>query len=292
MLTLNEKNYIINTNKLKERLFLTMMSFLTAYISVIIFVFGTVIGSFLNVLIYRLPIGLDFKVGKSMCTTCKHDLAWYDLFPLFSWIFLGGKCRYCKAKISSRYPIVEALNGILYVLIYLFICGGNAIEGLSLTLLGYMVVASCLIVTAWIDFEHQIIPDSMWISIFIGGAFIVIDTVIKGTFSKEFIIGKVIGLFAVSGLFFLIGVLSKGAWMGGGDVKLMAAAGFVLGWKSVIVSLFLWAFYGVLFSIIRKIVSKKEMSGVIPFGPFLAIGIMLSAFVGEYIFNLYINMFI
>jgi len=109
---------------------------------------------------------------------------------------------------------------------------------------------------------------------------------------KEFIIGKVIGLFAVSGLFFLIGVLSKGAWMGGGDVKLMAAAGFVLGWKAVIVSLFLGAFSGVLFSIVRKIVSKKEMSGVIPFGPFLAIGIMLSAFVGEYIFNLYINMFI
>ena len=269
-----------------------MINFLTAYIATIIFVFGTVIGSFLNVLIYRLPIGMDFKVGKSMCTTCKHSLAWYDLFPLFSWIFLGGKCRYCKDKISARYPIVEALNGIMYVLIYLFLSGGNAIKGLNLSLLGYMIVASCLIVTAWIDFEHQIIPDSMWISIFVGGIFIVIDAAINGRFTKEFIISKVIGLFAVSGFFFLIGVISKGAWMGGGDVKLMAAAGFVLGWKAVIVSLFLGAFVGVLFSIVRKLVAKKEMSGVIPFGPFLAIGIAVSLFVGENILNLYLNMFI
>ena len=120
-----------------------MIHFLTAYIAAIIFVFGTVIGSFLNVLIYRLPIGMDFKKGNSICTTCKHQLNWKDLFPLFSWIFLGGKCRYCKAPISPRYPIVEALNGIAYVLVYLFLCGGYAIEGLSLKLVGYMIMMFC-----------------------------------------------------------------------------------------------------------------------------------------------------
>ena len=271
---------------------LRVMAFLTAYIATIIFIFGIVIGSFLNVLIYRLPIGLDFVKINSMCTTCKHRLHWYDLFPLFSWIFLGGKCRYCKAKISVQYPIVEALNGISYVLIYFFLCGGNAIEGLNFKLLGYMVVASCLIVTAWIDFKHQIIPDSMWISIFVGGIFIVIDSVINGEFSKEYIITKVIGLFAISGLFLIIGLVSGGRAMGGGDVKLMAAAGFVLGWKAVIVSLFLGAFAGVIFAIGRKIISKKEMRGVIPFGPFLAIGIIVSAFIGEKIFNMYLDMFI
>ncbi len=269
-----------------------MPDFLTVYISVIIFVFGTVIGSFLNVLIYRLPIGLDFKKSNSMCTTCKHKLAWYDLFPLFSWLFLGGKCRYCKTKISARYPIVEALNGTLYLLIYLILCGGNAIDGISLKLFGYMIVASCLIVTAFIDFEHMIIPDSMWISIFVGGIFIVADSLVKGYFTKEFIIEKIIGMFAVSGLFFLIGVLSKGRAMGGGDVKLMAATGFVLGWKAVIISLFLGAFAGTAFAIVRKIVSKKEISGVVPFGPFLSIGVMLSAFIGEDIFNMYLSLFI
>lgn len=268
------------------------MGFLTAYIATIVFIFGIVIGSFLNVLIYRLPIGLDFVKINSMCTSCKHRLHWYDLFPLFSWLFLGGKCRYCKAKISVQYPIVEALNGILYVLIYFFICGGNAIEGLSFELLGYMIMASCLIVTAWIDFKTQIIPDSMWVSIFVGGIFIVIDSLVNKTFTKEFIISKVIGLFAVSGLFFLIGVISKGRAMGGGDVKLMAATGFVLGWKAVIVSLFLAAIAGVVFSFFRKIFTKQEMRGVIPFGPFLAIGVMASAFCGEWIFNKYLSLFI
>ena len=138
-----------------------MIHFFTAYIATIIFVFGTVIGSFLNVLIYRLPIGMDFKKGNSICTSCKHKLNWKDLFPLFSWIFLGGKCRYCKAPISPRYPIVEALNGASYVLVYLFLCDGNAFERLSLGLVGYMIMMSALIVVSWVVFEHQIIPDSM-----------------------------------------------------------------------------------------------------------------------------------
>lgn len=269
-----------------------MIEFLTAYIAVIVFVFGTVIGSFLNVLIYRLPIGMDFKKGNSICTSCKHKLNWKDLFPLFSWIFLGGKCRYCKAKISSRYPIVEALNGASYVLVYLFLSGGNAIEGLNLKLLGYMVVMSALIVVSWIDFEHQIIPDSMWIAIFVGGLFIVGDSLINGYFSKEWIISRVIGLFAVSGLFFLIAFVTQGRAMGGGDIKLMAAVGFVLGWKAVLISLFMSAFFGVFFSIGRKIISKKEMKGVVPFGPFLAMGSAVCAFVGELIFDAYFNLFI
>ena len=268
-----------------------MEHFFTAYIAAIIFVFGTVIGSFLNVLIYRLPIGMDFKKGNSICTSCKHQLNWKDLFPLFSWIFLGGKCRYCKTPISPRYPIVEALNGAAYVLVYLFLCGGSAFDGLSLKLAGYMIMMSALIVVSWVDFEHQIIPDSMWIAIFVGGLFIVGDTLITGAFTKEWIISRVIGLFAVSGLFFLIALVTGGRAMGGGDIKLMAAVGFVLGWKAVIIALFVGALLGVLFSIIRKLVSKAEMKGVIPFGPFLAMGSVISAFVGEMVFDAYLGLF-
>lgn len=268
-----------------------MIHFLTAYIAAIIFVFGTVIGSFLNVLIYRLPIGMDFKKGNSICTSCKHQLNWKDLFPLFSWIFLGGKCRYCKAPISPRYPIVEALNGIAYVLVYLFLCGGYAIEGLSLKLVGYMIMMSALIVVSWIDFEHQIIPDSMWIAIFVGGLFIVGDALLTDTFTKEWIISKIIGLFAVSGLFFLVALVTGGRAMGGGDIKLMAAVGFVLGWKAVLIALFMSALLGVLFSIGRKLVSKKEMKGVIPFGPFLAMASAICAYVGEPIFDAYLGLF-
>ena len=267
------------------------MVFLTAYIAAIIFVFGAVIGSFLNVLIYRLPIGMDFKKGNSICPKCNHQLNWKDLFPLFSWIFLGGKCRYCKVPISKQYPIVEALNGIAYVLTYLFLCGGNAIEGLNLKLVGYMVMMSALIVVSWIDFKHQIIPDSLWVAILVGGLFIVGDALITGEFTKSWIISKIIGFFTVSGIFFLIALVTQGRAMGGGDIKLMAAVGFVLGWKAVIITLFMSALLGVLFSIGRKIISKEQMKGVIPFGPFLAMASVICAFVGEGIFNAYLNMF-
>lgn len=263
---------------------------LTAYISVIIFVFGTIIGSFLNVLIYRLPIGMTFKKGHSICVSCNHRLYWKDLFPLFSWIFLGGKCRYCKAKISARYPIVEALNGALYVLAYLSLAGGNGLSGLSLSLLGFFVVLSALIVITFVDFEHQIIPDSMWITIFAGGILLVLDEVINGTFEWRGLLDRVIGIFAVGGLFFLIGVISQGRAMGGGDVKLMAAAGFVLGWKLVILSLFIGAFAGVIYSILSKVIKKTEMRGVVPFGPFLSIGIVVSMFVGDGIIESYLSL--
>ena len=115
---------------------------------------------------------------------------------------------------------------------------------------------------------------------------------ITGTFTKDWIISKVIGLFAVSGLFFLIAFVTQGRAMGGGDIKLMAAVGFVLGWKAVIISLFMSAILGVLFSVGRKIFAKKEMKGVIPFGPFLAMGSAICAFIGEWIFDAYLNLFL
>lgn len=267
------------------------MIFLTIYIGAIIFVFGTVIGSFLNVLIYRLPIGMDFKKGNSICPNCKHQLNWKDLFPLFSWIFLGGKCRYCKAPISKQYPIVEAINGTMYVLSYVFLCGGNGLDGLSLKLVGFMIVMSCLLVTSWVDFKHQIIPDSMWIAIFIGGLFIVGDKLIDHSFTKDWLISRIIGLFSVSGVFLIIGLVTGGRAMGGGDIKLMAAVGFVLGWKAVLIALFMSALFGVLFTLGRKIFCKTEMKGLIPFGPFLAMGSATSAFVGDLIFNGYLSLF-
>ena len=274
--------------------------FLTAYISIVLFVLGTVIGSFLNVLIYRLPLGLKFDrlSDHSFCPNCKHRLYAKDLFPLFSWLFLRGKCRYCKAPISPRYPIVEALNGVMYVLAYVVLCGGATEQGtgLSLGLLGYMAFFSALLVAAWVDAEHQIIPDSQWIVIFVAGLLLAGDKLIaeKG-FTPDFvsfIISRGIGLVAVSGLFFLIALVTGGRAMGGGDIKLMAAVGFVLGWKAVVVALFAAAILGALFALLRKLFFKKKMRGVVPFGPFLAAGSALCAFVGEAIFDGYLDLFL
>ena len=264
---------------------------LTVYISVIIFVFGTVIGSFLNVLIYRLPNNIGFKKGRSMCTSCGHELCWKDLFPLFSWIFLGGKCRYCKARIPVRYPAVEALNAVMYVLSYLFLTGGNGFTGLRLSLLAFFAVFSALIVVIWVDFEHQIIPDSMWITIAAAGVVRLADEFITGGFDRAVLIERVAGIFAVGGLFFLIALLSGGRYMGGGDIKLMAAAGLVLGWKLAFLSLVLGAFAGVIYYFVSMLVKKTKMKGVVPFGPFLSAGIIVSLFTGDKLIDAYMGLF-
>ena len=154
-----------------------------------------------------------------------------------------------------------------------------------------MIFFSCLIVVSWIDFKHQIIPDSMWIAIFVGGLFVVGDALITGDFSKSWIISRDIGLFTVSCLFLIIGLVTRGRAMGGGDIKLMAAVGFVLGWKAVLIALFMSALFGVIFTIGRKLIVKTEMKGLIPFGPFLAMGSAVCAFVGELIFDSYLNLF-
>ena len=223
------------------------------FIGVFVFLFGIVIGSFLNVLIYRIPRGLDFKKGSSFCTTCKHPLKWYDLFPLFSWLFLGGKCRYCKAKISLIYPIVEATNGILCVLAYVFLADCN----LNFALLGYFLVCSALVVVFCIDFQFQIIPDSMWVTVFLGGVLVYVQQLIDHGFVWQELVSRLVGIFAASGVLFVLAMLYKGG-MGGGDIKLMAAAGFLLGWRNVLIALMLGAVVGTLWLAVTRTLKKKR----------------------------------
>jgi leader peptidase (prepilin peptidase)/N-methyltransferase len=235
------------------------MNVIQIYYAVIIFIFGTVIGSFSNVLIYRLPIGMDFKKGSSICPHCKHQLKWYDLFPLFSYIFLSGKCRYCKAKISPQYPIVEALNGIMYVLAFIFLTDG----ALKPELIGYFMILTCLIVLSWTDFQHNIIPDSMWICVLLGGIEIYVCDIVRNGFDKDKLIGKLVGLVLVSGVFLILGFIFekiKGVdAIGGGDIKLMAAAGFVLGWKGVILATLIGTVIGLIFTVVYfAVLYRKE----------------------------------
>ena len=153
-----------------------------------------------------------------------------------------------------------------------------------------MIMMSALIVVSWIDFEHQIIPDSMWVAIFVGGLFIVGDALLNGTFTKEWIISKVIGLFAVSGLFFIIALVTGGRAMGGGDIKLMAAAGFALGWKNVLLALLVPGFTGTLYLIFSNTLKKENMKKEVPFGPHLAIGIFVALMFGNQMINWYMGL--
>lgn len=242
---------------------------------VLLFLFGIVIGSFLNVLIYRIPLKEDIAVERSHCMHCGHVLSWYELIPLFSYIIQGGKCRSCKKHISIQYPLVEALNAILWM-------GVVCTNGLKVETILFCLCSSVLIVLAVIDERTKEIPLPLNITIFILG-------VARVCFDYSHWYEYIIGMLVVSGLFFLIVALSKGRAMGMGDVKLMFAAGLLLGWKHILLAMILGCALGSVIHLIRMRVQKKNSE--LAFGPYLAMGIYLTFIVGQPIINWYMGLF-
>ncbi len=247
-------------------------------------ILGILIGSFLNVLIIRVPAGEDFVKTRSHCCTCNYTLRWYDLIPLISYMTLGGRCRKCGEKISIVYPIIELINGLFYGLIYY-------LKGFSMTLSGVesiliMIMFSTLLVISMIDLRHLIIPDGFVIFIFILG--LVRLGAIYAFTGTAGIKGHIIAIFIVSVPLLLIAIISKGG-MGMGDVKLMAAAGFFLGARDILIAFVLGAIVGGVIAI--GLVAFKGAKRVmkIPFGPFLAIGIFSAMIFGEEIIAWYLN---
>jgi len=248
---------------------------------IIIFVIGAVIGSFLNVCIYRVPRNLSIISPASRCPSCNMPIKPYDNIPFLSYILLGGKCRGCKAGISFRYPLVELLNAALFVcVVWRF--------GFAWYTVIYGVLCSALVVITFIDLDFQIIPDAITLpGILIGivaGSLLMPDPFIRNS-----LLGfkaSVIGLLAGGGLFYAIAVLSRGG-MGGGDIKMMAMVGALMGWKSVLLTIFLGSLTGAVFGIFLMISKGKGRKTKIPFGPFLALGTVITLFYGQEIFSWY-----
>ena len=237
------------------------------------FLFGITVGSFLNVLIYRIPKKEDFVKARSHCMSCGYQLEWYDLVPLFSWLFLGGKCRKCKCKISVQYPLIELLNGILWLAIFL-------LYDLSITTLLYCGLSSALIALSVIDFRTYEIPVGFNVFILVLGTIRVVTDYHSW---PEYIIG----LISVSVPLLLIFYATKGRGIGGGDVKLMGAAGLLLGWKLIVLAFFLGCLLGSVIHIARMKISHE--SHVLAMGPYLSAGIMISVFAGDWMVSSYIN---
>jgi len=257
-------------------------------IHIFIFIFGTLIGSFTNVLIYRLPKHENFVTEASHCMSCGHRLKWYDLVPLFSWLFLGGKCRYCKTKISGQYPLVEAANGIGYVLI--FLVGGHD----SLTSILYCILHclcfSILLTISVIDARTYEIPVGLNIAIGILGIihliiYITLDVGPERVSIYEHFYDYLIGAVCVSGFLLLLFIITGGRGIGGGDIKLMAAAGLLLGWKHIIPALMFGAILGSIIHIILMKVSDKDRK--LAFGPYLSAGIVIMILVGDRLIDWY-----
>lgn len=237
--------------------------------------YGVIIGSFLNVCIYRIPEKESVVVVRSHCMSCGKQLKWYDLVPLVSFLVLRGKCRYCRAKLSWQYPAVEALNGILYGIIVIA-NGFNAVSVL------YCLATSALLALAVIDWRTYEIPPSFNIFIGILG---IIRLALDFTHWQDYIIGCV----SVSGFLLAILLITKGRGMGGGDVKLMAVAGLLIGWKLIILSLGLGCVLGSVIHIVLMRVQNKDR--MLAFGPYLSLGIYISMVCGNQIIDWYLRMF-
>ncbi len=241
----------------------------------LIFLYGIIVGSFLNVVILRVPLNESIVTKRSHCTSCSHVLHWYDLFPLFSYIFLRGRCRYCGAKISAQYPIIEASNGLLWVLMFL-ICGFSLD-----TALGCLVVSACLALSV-IDARTHEIPFGI-------NVFIAVCGMARLAFNYHDWLEYVLGAVSVSLLLLIIFLVSKGRAIGGGDIKLMAAAGLFLGLRLVIVAFLLGCLYGSVIHIARMKISKKDH--VLAMGPYLSAGIVSAMWFGSIIVEWYLSLF-
>ena len=248
---------------------------LTLILSIIIFLYGIVIGSFLNVLIYRIPKHENIATKRSHCMECGYQLKWYDLIPLFSYLFLRGRCRKCGTRISIQYPIIEAANGILYVLIFLR-------YGLTIETLLYCLLFSALLALSVIDFRTFEIP--VGFNIFI----LILGLIRVATDYKNWLL-YLIGLVSVSLFLFAIFAITKGRGIGGGDVKLMAATGLLLGWKLNLLGFVMGCILGSIIHIIRMKVSKEGRT--LAMGPYLSLGVVLTVFFGEYIISWYMSFF-
>ena len=244
------------------------------------FFLGAIVGSFLNVCIYRLPKKQSILSPPSLCPHCGKPIKFYDNIPIVSYLLLGGKCRHCKEHISFRYPVVEGLSGLLSLALLMK-------YGLTVQSLLLFLFSAALIIITFIDLDYQIIPDSISIpGIFLGiGASFLIPLVSW--------IESIFGILIGGGFLFLVAIgykwLTGREGMGGGDVKLLAMVGAWLGWKAIPFILFSSSLIGVLVGGGSGLISKRGLRAKIPFGPFLSLSSIIYIFFGPELINWYIT---
>lgn len=245
------------------------------------FIFGSVVGSFLNVCIYRLPRSESIVFPASHCPKCGSAIRAYDNIPIFSYLILRGRCRSCKTRISPVYPAVELITGLLTLVLFIK-------TGLSLSFIVLVLFCWSLVVITFIDLEHRIIPDV-----------ISLPGIVVG-FASSFLVpwltwkSSLIGIIVGGGSLLLVASayqwITKKEGMGGGDVKLLAMMGAFLGWMAVPFIIFASSLVGSVIGITLMLVQKKDSKLAIPFGPFLAFGALLYIFYGRQIIHWYLNL--
>jgi prepilin signal peptidase PulO-like enzyme (type II secretory pathway) len=246
-----------------------------------IFLFGASIGSFLNVLIDRLP--QERKItGRSVCDYCQHQLAWYDLIPIFSFFLLKGHCRYCRKKISFQYPLVEILTGLMFI--FVFLTYVKNIQEISLwqkwlVILSLWGIISCFIVIFFSDAKYHLISDYILWALF--GFSFFLKLFYQSTEIMKQVENDIFSSLIVAFPIWLIYFLSKEKAMGLGDVYLAAILGFLLGWQKGFLALYLAFVLGGITGFFLILFGRKKLKSKIAFGPFLVIGALVMFFLGE-----------
>jgi len=249
----------------------------------LVFMFGMCIGSFLNVCIYRLPSSMSIiNPSRSFCPQCNSAIQFYDNIPVFSYLWLKGRCRNCKASISLRYPLVELMAGILAIaILFMF---GLTLEGVV-----YFVFISSLLVITFIDIDHKIIPDIITlpgIPIGLAASIVLPDMTFKSS-----LLGLLVGGGSLLLVAWTYSLITQKEGMGGGDIKLLGMIGTFIGWKGVIFTIFAASLTGTFVGIIVMLLKGKNLKFAIPFGPFLSIGAMSYIFFGDKVFFWYLHSF-
>lgn len=256
------------------------------YILIVVYILagiiGLCVGSFLNVVIYRVPNGMNLSKPASHCPKCDYKLRWYDNIPILSYVMLKGKCRSCKEPISIRYTLVEVFNMLLWILsVYLFYEDNMVYCFIS------MIVSSLLVCVFFIDLEHMLIFNRFSISIFVLG----IVAMFFDTYTD--MLDHLYGLLLGGGLFMLLYfgciLILKKEGFGWGDVKLLAAAGMLLGWQKLVFAILIASVLGSIVLIIIKRIKENDSDKEYPFAPFIVIGILISMFIGAYVIEWYTN---
>jgi len=242
----------------------------------IFFILGIFFGSFLNVIIYRFPKMKDIFLGRSYCPKCKKTIPFYDLVPLFSYLMLGGKCRFCSKPISIQYPIIELSTGFLFALAYY-------ISGFSLSLLFYLPIFMLLVLIFIYDLRHLEIPEVFsWLFL----ALAILAGLLTNIYSIDsFLLGGLVG----GGILGILVGISDERWMGSGDIKIGLGFGFLLGYPGALLFLFLSFIIGAVFGVVAILVKKGELKSQIPFAPFLIVSAIITLLFGQRLIDYYLN---
>ena len=246
------------------------------------FIFGAILGSFINCLVYRLNQEKSI-LGRSFCPKCKHTLGFFDLFPLLSYIFLKAKCRYCKQKINIQYFLVELFTGFIFAFGYWFYFVHKLwFADNVLFLIFYLIINVFLIIIFIYDLKYYLVLDVIvWPAIII--AFLFNFLVLKVDLLSLLIAGVVGVLF-----FGLQFVVSKGKWIGGGDILIGLLIGFIVGWPSILLVIFIAYILGSIIGVILLTIKKRKWSSKVPFGPFLVFSVWLVMLFGNIIWDWYL----